>query len=196
MPARVRRRFLKPQPNTAMPKESAEIPRAMKTPSPAEQKRQDIIDTATRLFRELLASHHDELVEDAAEAFQNDETAEQPIAKIGFRLSSRPAPSPGRCRQVCLDGEPQGRGVASGRPGAIEAALRFAGRGEPPRSAAAARSSQNSPAARSPGVMSGHIQEPLWLSHWPCWLIFAPCINAPISFSRRRVARSTMWRRA
>ncbi|MCB1106126.1 MAG: hypothetical protein KDK74_15475 [Cephaloticoccus sp.] len=74
-----------------MPKESAEIPTGNENAlSPAEQKRQDIIDTATRLFRELLASHYDELVEDAAEAFQNDETAEQPIAKIGFKVEFPP----------------------------------------------------------------------------------------------------------
>jgi hypothetical protein len=60
------------------------------TLSPAELKRQGIIDAATRLFRDLLGTHIDQACIDATEVFTADKDAEQPQAKMGFTVAFEP----------------------------------------------------------------------------------------------------------
>lgn len=60
------------------------------TLSPAEQKRQGIIDAATALFRDLLGTHIDQACIDANEALQDDENAVDPEAKMGFTVAFNP----------------------------------------------------------------------------------------------------------
>ena len=58
--------------------------------TPAELKRQGIIDTATALFRELLGTHVDQACLDASEAFQTDTDAPAPEVKVGFSVAFDP----------------------------------------------------------------------------------------------------------
>lgn len=60
------------------------------TLSPAELKRQGIIDAATRLFRDLLGTHIDQACIDATEVFKADEDSSQPEAKMGFTVAFYP----------------------------------------------------------------------------------------------------------
>lgn len=55
--------------------------------SPADARRQAIIENACDLFRSLLGEHIDKAVEDANESFVSDENETEPEAKLGFTLS-------------------------------------------------------------------------------------------------------------
>jgi hypothetical protein len=57
------------------------------TLTPADAKRQAIIDHACDLFRDLLGQHIDKAVEDANESFVGDDTQTEPEAKLGFTLT-------------------------------------------------------------------------------------------------------------
>ena len=99
--------------------------------------------------------------------FQNDETAEQPIAKIGFKVEFPPCTKPRALSSSVRTVSHKDEASQVVDPAQSKLPFDSLGEGETATISSGGKIIVKFTGSRSPGVMSGHIQNPLWLSHWP-----------------------------